>query len=251
MFIRKEIYKEFHLALNEIEILAGILTLSYVIIGLLVGLLIVLKYFKHQNRLFLLVGFSLVGLLSNWIAKVVSFIKAFITGTSISFELYAFISNFTLPLTISIWLLAFNDLYRLKQRNIIILINSIIGILFEIYLISFLIIDPSVLGRFDGNIDVDFGIIVTAYQFFLLMTVLITGIFLARQSLDSGNPEIELKGRFLILSLCSLVGGAILEMFSSMSVFILLLGKFCLIASSLEFYCGFFLPNWVKKRLIK
>ena len=123
--------------------------------------------------------------------------------------------------------------------------------MFEIYLISFLILEPSVIGKFDGNIDVDFGLVVTLYQFFLLMIVLITGILLARQSFDSGNPEIELKGRFLILSICSLVVGAILDMFSSMSIFILLLGKICLVASSLEFYCGFFLPNWVKKRLIK
>ncbi len=59
------------MVLNEIEIFDGILTLIYVIIGLFVGLLIILKYIKIKNRLFLFVGFSLVGLASTWYAKVV------------------------------------------------------------------------------------------------------------------------------------------------------------------------------------
>jgi len=234
------------LALNEIEIFDGTLTLIYAIIGLIVGLLIVLKYFKHKNRLFLLVGLSLVGLVSTWYAKVASFVRALIVGSGFPLEIYAIIACAFLPLTISIWLIAFTNLLGIKQGKKIHVIFDILGILFEIYLFSFLIIDPKVIGELEGNIDVDFGLVVTLYQFFLVFIVLITGTLLARDSLTSENPDIRLKGWFLIFSIYSFVGGAILEIFSSTSIIILVLAKIALVASALEFYCGFFLPNWVK-----
>jgi len=239
------------LALNEIEIFDGTLTLIYAIIGLIVGLLIVLKYFKHKNRLFLLVGFSLVGLVSTWYAKVVSFVRALIVGTGLPLEIYAIIACAFLPLTISIWLIAFANLLGIKQGKKIHLVFAILGILFEIYLFLFLILDPKVIGELEGNIDVDFGLVVTLYQFFLVFLVLITGTLLARDSLTSENPDIRLKGWFLIFSIYSFVGGAILEIFSSISIVFLIFAKIALVASALEFYCGFFLPNWVKNLLSK
>ena len=80
---------------------------------------------------------------------------------------------------------------------------------------------------------------------------MITGTILARDSLTSENPDIRLKGWFLIFSIYSFVGGAILEIFSSASIVILISAKIALVASALEFYCGFFLPTWVKKLLLK
>ena len=239
------------MVLNEIEIFDGILTLIYVIIGLFVGLLIILKYIKIKNRLFLFVGFSLVGLASTWYAKVVSFVRSLIVGTGLPLQGYAIIACAFLPLTISIWLIAFTDLLGIKQRNKIHIIFAILGILFEIYLFSFLIIDPNVIGELEGNIDVDFGLVVTLYQFFLVFIVLITGTILARDSLTSEKHDIRFKGWFLIFSIYSFVGGAILEIFSSASIVILILAKIALVASALEFYCGFFLPTWVKNLLLK
>lgn len=239
------------MTLKEIEIFDGTLTLIYAIIGLLVGLLIILKYIKIKNRLFLFVGLSLVGLASTWYAKVVSFVRALIVGTGLPLEGYTIIACVFLPLTISVWLIAFTDLLAIKQRKKIHLVFAIIGILFEIYLFSFLIIDPKVIGELEGNIDVDFGLVVTLYQFFLVFIVLITGTIIARESLTSPNPDIRIKGWFLIFSIYSFVGGAILEIFSSASIVILILAKIALVASALEFYCGFFLPTWVKKLLLK
>ena len=239
------------MVLNEIEIFDGILTLIYAIIGLIVGLLIIIKYIKIKNRLFLFVGLALVGLVSTWYAKVVSFVRSIIVGTGLPLEGYAIIACTFLPLTISVWIIAFTDLLAIKQRNKIHFGFALIGILFEIYLLIFLIIDPKEIGELEGNIDVDFGLVVTLYQFFLVFVVLITGTIIARESLTSQKPEIRLKGWFLIFSIYSFVGGAILEIFSSLSIVILILAKIALVASALEFYCGFFLPLWVKKLLLK
>lgn len=239
------------MTLNEIEFFDGTLTLIYAIIGLLVGLLIILKYIKIKNRMFLLVGFSLIGLESTWYAKVVSFLRALIVGNGLPIEAYTIIACTTLPLTISIWLIAFSDLRGLQKRKEVHISFALIGILFEIYLFTFLIIDPNAIGELEGNIDVDFALIITLYQFFLILVVTITVTILARESITSENPEIKLKGIFLIFSIYSFVAGAILEIFSSVSIVILVAAKICLVASALEFYCGFFLPDWVKNLILK
>jgi hypothetical protein len=148
--------------------------------------------------------------------------------------------------------MAISDLLGLdKKKKLIIRYTFLtIGILFEIYLFTLLSLFPTQVGTLEG-LDMDYNLILTIYQIFLLLVFLITFILFARESISSKNPELKLKGQFLLVSAFSFTIGAILEIMSSLSIVILILAKVLLILSAFEFYNGFFLPKWINELFLK
>lgn len=85
------------------------------------------------------------------------------------------------------------------------------------------------------------------YAVFIVLTMLITEIIFGQSSLKSDNPEIKLKGKFLILAFVSWSIGAVLDAALPLNIMTLMLARIILILSAIEFYCGFILPNFVKR----
>ncbi|MBD3213184.1 MAG: hypothetical protein GF311_11305 [Candidatus Lokiarchaeota archaeon] len=84
-----------------------------------------------------------------------------------------------------------------------------------------------------------------------LVVLLITEINFARDSVKSDNQEVSLKGKFLFPAFYTFVIGAILDVFSAYSIFLLIIGRILLIISAFEFYVGFILPNFLKSALFQ
>lgn len=81
--------------------------------------------------------------------------------------------------------------------------------------------------------------------------ILITGLLFSRESLRSNNPENKLKGKFIAAAFISFIVGGVFDAFLPLDIITMLIYRIILISSSIEFYFGLFLPNWMKKSFIK
>jgi len=237
--------------LTIIEILNFIFSLVGLIIAIFIGLKVISKYFEYGRREYLLIGLVFILLTEPWWPSTILFIYLIITGSYISLEIILLIGNIFLPITTLLWLVAFNNLLNYKRKKEIYLIFIIHGIFFEIFLIYFLLTDPSVVGEISGNVDVNYGIFVSLYHLTILSVALITGSIFAKVCLNSDNPETNLKGKLILLALCSFVVGSILDIFSATSIVLLTLARTILILASIALYGGFILPNWMRNIFLK
>ena len=237
--------------LQPIELINGIFSIIFVIISIIVGLRFIWTYIKYKQKTLLLVGLTWIGLVSIWYSSSISVILILTTGEGISDQLYILIGNGLLPITSFIWMLAFTDLMYKEQRRIILILFGAYNAIFEVIFLYYLFTNPSFLGEVISPVDATYGIFMTAYQFSMLILIIITGTLFSRESIKSQNPEVRLKGKFLLLAFYSLVLGAVLEIFSHISISILILARLILILSSITCYIGFILPNWIKRLILK
>lgn len=240
-----------HTNLTEIELINGILSICFASISIFVGAKIVSKYFEYRKKTFLYVGLTWIGLVSMWYASSISVIMILSTGNGISDELYMFIGNGLLSITAFIWMIPFTELVFKKRQKVILILSGIYFGLFELYFIYYLFTNPSVLGEVIGPVDAFYSPLVTVFHISMIILILVSGTMIGRISLRSTNPEIRLKGKFLIIAAYSFAIGAAFEVISHLSLMILIIGRLILISSAISFYGGWFLPNWMKKPFLK
>ncbi|MHA1489572.1 MAG: hypothetical protein ACTSRI_07950 [Promethearchaeota archaeon] len=239
--------------LSPIELIDGLLSILFVSISIILGAIIASRYLKYKKRILLLVGFTYIGLTSIWYSSSLSVLLILTTGRGISDELYMFLGNGLIPITSFLWMIALTDFLvsNKEKQKLILLIFGIYSALFEVYYLYYLFTNPTVLGNVLGPVDASYGIIVTAYQLSMVILVLITGTLFGKNTLNSDNQEIKLKGKLLIIAFWFFVIGAIFEIISHVSIIILIVGRLILILSAITFYSGFLLPNWMKKLFLK
>ena len=68
------------MALTPLDILNGLFGLLFVIISVILGLIIAFKYFKNNDKNFILIGFTWVFITSGWYGTSLSFLSALILG---------------------------------------------------------------------------------------------------------------------------------------------------------------------------
>lgn len=239
------------MALEPLDILNGTFSLIFVIVSLIVGIIIASKYFQFKNRTLLLVGITWIGLITPWLPSTVAFLTYLITNSGISPAIYFTIGNIASPLILVIWILAFTDLKFKSKQKLIVAIYAIIGIVYEIYLVYFLIVDPNVIGEITGIFDVTYRGVVLIFALFIVITVLITGVLFGLESLRSKDAAVNLKGKFLIVAFISWSIGAMMDAALPLNIVTLTIARIILISSAIEFYIGFILPRFIKELFIK
>ncbi len=238
------------MTLEPFDIYNAILQLIFVSVSIIVGLKIISKYPKYKKRTLLLVGFAWIGMVEPWMASCSSFLFTITTGMMFSVEIYLLIGLFFLPLTVFIWFIAFTDLLFKEKQKIILFIIAIYGVLFETFFLFFLFTEPSVVGILHGPIDIEYGLLIQLYLFSVLVLTLITGVLFALKTLNVDDAEVKLKGKLLLMAFISFVCGGILDIIFTANLVELLITRIILISASFEFYCGFVLPEWMKKLFI-
>lgn len=186
-----------------------------------------------------------------WYPSTITFITSLFTPTTIAMYPIMVIGNIILPFVLITWITSFTDLiprYKDKQKLFVLITTICVGIYLVLFFI-FLGIQPSLIGRDLGKADVQNGIYVTAFQLISLLVVIITGTVFSKESLVKNNREVRTKGKFLLIAFWSLAIGAILDVFSTYHIALLIVARIILITSAFEFYCGFILPPGVKKLL--
>jgi hypothetical protein len=232
--------------LDLFTIINGISSLIFVIICIIVGFLIIIKYQKFKDKNFLYVGIGWIGLSEAWWSSSVSFIVALFNGTGLGDQAYLFIGNFFLPIFILLWLLAMEDLINLGKKHIIPIVFSICSAIYEIFFLYFLITDFTFLGKMQGPVDVNFSLFLIIYLFIALMIFFVTGTIFAISSLRTEDPRIKLKGKFLVIAFISFLLGTAFDIIATNPI-----TRSVLVLSAIFFYIGYILPPAIENLILK
>jgi len=232
--------------LDDVVIINGIFSLIFVVVCIIVGLLIFSQYFKLRDRNLLLVGIAWMGLSEPWLPSSISFLVALVNGKGLTLEVYIFLGNFFLPLTLMAWLIAMTDLLVIEKKKTILIACGIFVIFFEIFMIYYILTDPSFLGELVSPVDIDYTIYAIVLLFANLLIFFITGFLFVIKSIQSEIPKIRLKGKLLLVAfICFLIGTA-LDLIATTPLF-----RLILVLSAIIFYMGYILPKPITKLFLK
>jgi len=244
--------------LTGTEFLQGMFSTLYVSISIIIGLIIISKYFKYKKSSFLLIGVAWTGMAIPWLGDVINFFAYFANIPYLTDEVYLIIVNAFLPLFVILWLTALSDLLNYQRKKVILIISLISSIVFEIIFFSFILTgNTAALGYSITPFQYHYEDFISFYMLIMIVIVLATGLKFAIESLTKAKErDIKLKGKLLIIAFILFTSGAILDaagsaMLGEISPAIIVLVRLILISSSIIFYLGFILPEWLKKILFK
>jgi len=234
------------MVLTPNEFLNGLTGLINAVIVMYVGLRIASRYFKHKQKTLLYVGIGWIGFSTAYYAVSLSFLSVLITGEPINDFLYFLIATGFIPIFLLLWMTGFTELLYKNKQKLILIIYAFFGGVFEIIILYALFTDLTIIGVKEGPVDTDWSTVIVLYFIPLILTVIITGFLFSRESLKSENPEVKLKGQFLMIAFILFTISQILDFLLDIPI-----TRIILMISSITFYFGWVMPEWMKKSLIK
>jgi len=241
------------MTLSTLNYINGIFGLVFVLITIFLGFKIIIRYLKIKDINLLLVGLFIMLISCGWYGTSISFVVAVITGgDGLSYELILLFNFIPLPFAIFFWMTAFtNFLYKKKQKLILSGFMTYVIIVLLIFL-YFLFTNSKLIGEKISPVDTKTdNILLIILLISVLLTLLITGLKFAIETLRINNTETKLKGKLLLLAFPSYFVGGILDASITTTAITLIVFRSILITSAVLFYGAFVLPNWMKKFLIK
>ena len=233
------------MSLTTNEFLNGITGLIYAIIVIYVGLRIASKYFQYKHKTLLYVGLGWLGFATPYYAVSLSFLSVLIIGEPINDFLYFLVAVGFVPIFLLLWMAGFTDLLYNNRQKIVLIIYAVLGAVFESIILYALFTDLTIIGVKEGPVDTDWSNVIVFYFIPLILTVIITGFLLSNKSLKSESPDVKLKGKFLLVAFILWTLGEILDLFLDNPI-----TRITLMISSIAFYFGWIMPEWMKKNLL-
>jgi len=250
--------------LELVDILHGSFSLLYVIISFAIGLIILFKYLKFKNRLYILVGLTWIFLSFPWLPDSISFLMNLFARTSLASEWYFIIGNVFIPIALISWIIAYTDMINKEKQKLAVAIIVIFSIVFEIiFFFTLFFIDINLIGVIDPLIpfSADLGMLLIIFLLITMLIMLTTGLQFAQKSIKSEDKEVKLKGKLLRGAFITFTIAALLEkvarsillgvVFQNPSdpllTVMLAIVRVLLVLSGFAFYGGFLLPRWIKE----
>ncbi|MFX0076030.1 MAG: hypothetical protein ACFE96_11345 [Candidatus Hermodarchaeota archaeon] len=249
--------------MDIVDILQGTLSLIYVLISFIIGVIIVSKYGKFKNRLYILVGFCWLSLSTLWLPEAVSFLMSIFINQTLVVEIHLIIGNIFFPVAIICWIFAYIDMINKQKEKLALSLVIIYGIVFEGLFFYYFNLGPENIGVIDPArpFSADLGIFLTVLLLIGFLSLFITGIKFSRKSVKSDNKEVSLKGKLLQFAFVAFTIAALLEktmrsiligtVFPDPTILLLsvmlVVVRVLLISSAIAFYGGFLLPRWMRE----
>ncbi|MHA1804163.1 MAG: hypothetical protein ACTSU4_06455 [Promethearchaeota archaeon] len=237
--------------LTLLDLLFGSFGLIFMIVSIIIGLKIVSKYFTYKLKATIPVGLTWLLLSTAWWGAAISFVLYLIAGTTLSLFYYLLVDNIFLPIALLCWIYSFATIMYPQVKRKLLIIYSVICLPYEVLLLSFLIIDPELVGTKEGIFNSSNDLFVLVFLLFSIATALITGILFARKSMQSEDPNIRWKGRFLLIAFIFFTIAGLLDAGIPTTPVTLIIARSILISSAFLFYLGFFLPEKLANKLGK
>ncbi len=224
----------------------GVLAVVAVSLSIFIATKFFLAYKEHKRKELFLIGFVAIFMSEAWMPVAISFIYYMVTFNLLPVHAYFFIGYTFLPVGIFIWLIIFTNLVIKNKQEVILVLYAIYIVFYEILLFFFLLTDPSQIGEIKSPVDSSLTLIFNLNAFGWVAVILSTGIIFARESLQSSDPIIRLKGRLLLFGFLTWSISAIFDGFAN-TIITLFIVRVILMASVIALYGGFILPEWMKK----
>ncbi|MBD3255547.1 MAG: hypothetical protein GF383_10660 [Candidatus Lokiarchaeota archaeon] len=238
-------------SLTTLELLQGVLTLIFVVVSIILGVSIMLKYFKYQNRSFLLFGISWICLISPYWPDAITILTITFFNSELPEILYFFLAMAFVPVVHITWIMAMTDLIYRNKKMVLMAIFTIEAVLYEIFFLFFLFTNKASIGTRVATFDIDWSLFVIIYLLFSIVAFTITGLMFAIESLRSEKDDIRLKGYFLLIAFLSFAIGTFFESILVLNPLILVIIRIIVLFAAFEFYIGFTLPSIIKKAFLK
>ena len=245
----------FQVILDNLSQLSGFLAFLAIAIAWLYGGIVLYKYIKTKERVLFYFFLAITFTMSPWYSSGLGYIYWLITGTEIPYPTYVLLGTITIPLALVSWLLIYMPALHPNYKKLMIRIVICISIAFYIYLFYFLFFASGapveeIIGIKESAIDIDYKGLVMGFLAFSLIVSTITGNDFAVASLkEKEQPEIQWKGRFLLISFNLFAIGGIGDGFFPLTPLSLVIFRTFMMLSSTFYYIGFILPKWAKKLL--
>ncbi|MBD3340898.1 MAG: hypothetical protein GF353_17450 [Candidatus Lokiarchaeota archaeon] len=245
--------------MSTIEITFGICDTIFVVVSSIIGIKLLLKYVKFRKTVFLTAPIAWLLLSVAWWGVSLSFIMYVLFKIRLNYILYLIIYNATIPLSLIFWIYTYCLIICPEKKKIIVSIFSTVCIIYEILLWILIFSSPELVATISGIYFIVPQLFAVIFKMFAVLVVLFTGIILAKRALNSGYPDIEWKGRFLLLAFVSfsislievVYVGLFFEEISLLTVPLIIVFRILMISSVFEYYLGFFLPEKLANWLIK
>ena len=249
------------LDLTSLEILQGSLSLMYVIIVFKLGIKIISQFFKQKptnsrdwTYIYFGVFFILMSSL-NWSISL-SFISNILIDNTIEPILFFGITWIPMGLAQLCWMFVLHGFKILRREYLYWVFYLTTTIIYEVFLIIFLITDLSMIGILTGRIYYFVGpIFIPIFAFFSFSHYSFTLIILFRHLMKSKDIKIRWRARFYLGGYVLLMTGDFLSMgfmlFNINNLFSALLVYILLIPSAFSYYFAFYMPEWLSKWLLK
>lgn len=236
----------------------GIFTVIFVVISILIGFQILLKYFTAEGDRFLEfipLGLTYIFLSSAYWGPIFNFLVFVSTGGSTLPELlFIILNNAFIPLAVICWIFAYSSLQKLSWKKELRIIYLAISLIWETIFFVLIFLNLDTLYTFEYTVAGIYysqaNILALIYPIIGLFTALITGILFGKKGLESEDIIIRWKGIFLILAFVLFVGVALLGAFLPREIIWLVILRIILIFSGFCYYLGLFMPERIKKILI-
>ncbi|TFG01326.1 MAG: hypothetical protein EU539_14180 [Promethearchaeota archaeon] len=235
----------------SIDIFTAFFSFVFVSISWIFSISMISKYFKYKTRQFLYVAVAWIGVASPWTSDAISLIMILIIGVPLNLYAKVIIELPFIPIAIYFWLETFTDIKFTQYRKSILNTFLIITAIFETFFFMAIFMNFELIGAPVPPIGIVYTPIIYAFLMTFLGVFVITGILFAKETLESENKEMVLKGKFLILAFLSYMTGIFLEIILPPIPLLVILIKLVLISSAVEYYTGFILPNFVKELISK
>ena len=237
--------------LNQLEIIHGSFTLLFIIISIIVGLRILLKYFTFKEKTYITVGLSWIFISSPWWGSGFSFLSIVVIQQILSPTMYLLLGNAFVPIAIICWIYSFTELAYPHLKKKLLILFLIIYIPYEVYVIYSLIFNPSNIAEIVGTFYSQPKPIIMIFQVLGVLVAFITGIMVSKNSMKSNDATVNLKGKILLLAFILFTIGAFMDAVIPLTPITLIIVRLILISSSIFYLFGFLLPAKVAELILK
>lgn len=244
---------------SQIELTIVFFDIIFVIISTIIFIKLIFKYFYLRKTVFLTAGLTWLSLSSTYWSSPLAFFYHVLFERPINPYFYIAVNNVQTGFILMFWIYTFCLLIYPERKKAILIPFFTIALILETIMIVLIIIAPYYVATIEGYSMIKPGIYSIIFKFFVLIVVFISLAIFYSKSIKSEKLEIRWKARFLILAMISYVVslfeilyvGLFIETISIFTLMMIIIFRFFLISSAIEFYLGFFLPNKIANWIIR
>lgn len=240
------------MSLTPTEHVNGIFSVIVVIIYMVLGILIILKYRKIKNTLFIYWGIGLLGVGLPYMGSGISYLMIISIGTGLTAQSYLFVGTTWMAITLFFWMWTMTELMYKEKQKIILGIYAVIGGLYEIYFIYWLMTDPSVIAQIaTPPLDLTYVGLTALFLLFVIASIWGSLIIFCVKSLKSESAEIRLKAKILLLAIIPHAIATFGDGLFPLTIVTITIFRLFMIIGGLLYYIGWVMPEPIKNVFLK